>query len=69
MIVRDTFKGQNNIDVRAVLEKHNIAKVVVPANTTAFNQPLHVSVLDVSVNRTCKHFMREKNSRMAYWRS
>ena len=55
IIVWDTFKGQNNNDVRALLEKHNIVEVVVPANTTVFNQPL-----DVSVNRPCKHFMREK---------
>ena len=41
--------------VRALREKHNIAEVVVPANTTAFNQ-----FLDVSVNRPYKHFMREK---------
>ena len=41
--------------VRALREKHNIAEVVVPANTTAFNQ-----FLDVSVNHPYKHFMREK---------
>ena len=51
----DAFRGQNNNDVRSLLEKHNIAEVVVPAYTTAFNQPL-----EVSVNRPCKHFMREK---------
>ena len=54
IIVWDTFKGQNNDEVRDLLEKHGMAEVVIPANTTAFNQPL-----DVSVNRPCKHFMRE----------
>ena len=46
----NTFKGRNNDNARALLEKHNITEVVVPANTTAFNQPF-----DVSVNRPCKH--------------
>ena len=51
----DTFKGTKTNNVRALLEKHNISEVVVPANTTLFNQPL-----DVSVNRPWKHFMRGK---------
>ena len=55
LTVWSTFKGQNNNDVREILEKHNITEVVLPANTAVFNQPL-----DVSVNRHCKHFMREK---------
>ena len=55
VIVWDTFKGQNNNDVGALLERHNIAEVVVPASTTPFNKPF-----DVPVNRRCKHFMREK---------
>ena len=42
-------------DARGILEEHNITEVVVPANTATFNQPF-----DVSVNRPCKHFMREK---------
>ena len=55
IIVWDTFKGQNNNDVQNLPEKHNTAEVIVPENTTVFNQPL-----DVSVNRPSKHFMREK---------
>ena len=44
IIVWDTSKEQNNNNVRALLEKHNLAEVVVPANTAAFNQPLDVSI-------------------------
>lgn len=50
IIVSDTFKGTKKNDLRALLEKHNIAEVVVPVNTTSFNQPL-----DVSVNRPWKY--------------
>ena len=49
IIVWNTFKGQNNNDVRALLEKNSITEVVVSAYTTAFYQPL-----DVSVNRPCE---------------
>ena len=52
--VWNTIKGRNNYDARALLE-HNITEVAVPASTTAFNQPL-----DVSVNRPCKHFTSGK---------
>ena len=55
LTVWNIFKGHNNNDARGILEKRNITEVVVPANTAAFNQPF-----DVSVNRSCKHFMREK---------
>lgn len=34
IIVWDTFKGENNNDVRALLEKLNMVEIVVPANTT-----------------------------------
>lgn len=55
IVIWDTFKGQNNDEIRTLLTNLNLVEVVVPANTTSFNQPL-----DVSVNRPCKHYMREK---------
>ena len=55
IVIWDTFKGQNNNEIRTLLSNLNLAEVVAPANTASFNQPL-----DVSVNYPCKHFMREK---------
>ena len=58
LIVWNTFKEQSNNDTKALPGK---------VNTTAFNQPL-----TVSVNLPCKHFMKKKkkkNSRMVCWKS
>lgn len=52
IIIWDTFKGQNNNDIRNLLKELNLVEAVM---VPAFNQPL-----DVSVNRPCKHFMWEK---------
>ena len=55
IIIWDIFKGQNNDEIRDLLTHLSLVEIVVPVNTTSFNQPL-----DVSVDLPCKHFMREK---------
>ena len=55
IVIWDTFKRQNNNEMRTLFSNLDLVEVVAPANTASFNQPI-----DVSVNCPCKHFMREK---------
>ena len=55
LAVFDCFRGQTTPDFNAVLQKHNIIQVPVPANRTGKLQPL-----DISINKPVKDELRRR---------
>ena len=55
MIVMDTFKGQDNVEVKALCFKIDCELVIVPHNLTNKLQPL-----DISINQKAKNFISHK---------
>ena len=55
LVIMDNFKSQITPSVVSVLEENNIQVSLIPLNTTDRLQPL-----DISVNKTAKHFLKEK---------
>lgn len=55
LIIMDTFKGQDNDDVKKLCTKNNCELVIVPHNLTNKFQPL-----DISINQVAKKFISHK---------
>ena len=55
LTIFDCFKGQTTPKVQALLDKHHIRALIVPANCTNKLQPL-----DISVNKPFKNEMKKK---------
>jgi len=55
LVIFDKFKAQCTSTVLQVLRENNILVLLVPANCTDRLQPL-----DISVNQSVKHFLREQ---------
>ena len=55
LIVRDTFKGQDNADIKKSCLKNDCELVIVPHNLTNKFQPL-----DISINQKAKTFVSHK---------
>ena len=62
LIVMDTFKGQENAEIKALCLKNDLEFVTVPHNLTNKFQPL-----DISINQIAKKFISHKfNTWYAY---
>ena len=57
LIVMDTFKGQDNFEIKALCLKNDCVLVIVPQNLTNKFQ-----LLDISVNQKAKNFISHKLS-------
>ena len=55
LVIIDTFKGQDNDELRKLCISNNCEVVIVPHNLTNKSQPL-----DLSVNKAAKAFISEK---------
>ena len=55
LIVMDTFKGQDNEEMKRLYAKNNCVLVIVPHNLTNKFQPL-----DISINQSAKKFILNK---------
>ena len=55
LTIFDCFKGQTTPNVQALLDKHHMRALIVPANCTDKLQPL-----DISVNKPFKNEMKKK---------
>ena len=56
LLIADLFKGQWMDKEKTLIEKHHGKMVPVPHNMTNYFQPL-----DLTVNRSCKSFLRDKS--------
>ena len=57
LIIFDAFSGHQGVEIDILLEEHQLLSVKVPNGCTDELQPL-----DLSVNRSCKAFHRQKFS-------
>ena len=55
LIIMDTFKGQDNEEMKRLYAKNNFELVIVPHNLTNKFQPL-----DISINQSAKKFISNK---------
>ena len=57
LVIIDTFKGQNNDDLRELCAKNNCDVVIIPHNLPYKFQPL-----DVSINKAAKAYISKKHN-------
>ena len=55
LIIMDTFKGQDNEEMKRLYAKNNCELIIVPHNLTNKFQPL-----DISINQSAKKFISNK---------
>ena len=55
LIIMDTFKGQDNEEMKRLYAKNNCELIIVPHNLTNKFQPL-----DISINKSAKKFISNK---------